>query len=966
MSHRKYWYGLSALAFAVSVVNAAPPLAVPTANPGPPVTADEAGVPGGIAPSNVTALYITGFEAPDWVFDTSICGPTFELTCVGNGPASNACTGDPVVDGNCCDKDPNTETGWFMNGLCRHCNQPHIDNVHPFAGTQHLRAQYDPLGGNPPGCLGSGGACRQRWSAPWDRNQPEINKTTWQYEIAYSHDYIGTTTIVRHYLGNLVNGGGIYVHAQVYFKPGGGVYAVNGTTFSPLGLWTYDTPDYGQVTVEYDPCNRMINYKYAGKPNPFYPTGIFTYSTPLGFTAPYGDYCNYTNGNCTIAHRDALPAYLDSFTWVQTHQNDGQLVDLDNFSITHEGCPDACCNGDTGVCLETLSAIECDALAHGHYYPNVSCAQLGTPGFPPACGMDKGSCCDASPGSGSGVCTDVVQAACPPPGADPRWYTWTRGASCDGYQTLCVIGHGMCSSGPDADKWDGVCENVIPADGVCTPGVCDCIDPPPDPITGDCPPPPTARTNHCSAGLVGALCRRDAQCGPVCTAGLVGNACLVDADCNTSTCTGGLIGNDCLVDADCNNPGYCMTDPTKACVTNDDCTNPGFCYGGLCTPAAIPGHCEYASAGFCQTMGSCVGMPQCEPAISLDGCCENRSDYPAYGCPTLCPSGIPADCVGKVACNAVPGGADCPFCEGCDAWPTVSCINLGQTGECPSPGAGLPAGTCVANALYVCNGNADCPAGASGGVCVFPAVSPGGFLCTDDAQCVIPATQCGPEHTGACCDRETGLCTPDVLSADCVPAPGNQLVWTKLATCAEAGCIRHTGACCDHSPGAGGPGPEGACTNGTYPEDCTGTQKTWHKDELCAAVTCLETLGACCDLITGGCTITLQADCPLGVPGTLVQREWTKEGECIGPNAVSCVAVPGACCDGDTFGLCTQTTDAQCRGGKLHWTKGALCADIECTHEAIPTVSQWGLVVLTLLLLVGAKVYFGRRQSAAA
>ena len=29
----------------------------------------------------------------------------------------------------------------------------------------------------------------------------------------------------------------------------------------------------------------------------------------------------------------------------------------------------------------------------------------------------------------------------------------------------------------------------------------------------------------------------------------------------------------------------------------------------------------------------------------------------------------------------------------------------------------------------------------------------------------------------------------------------------------------------------------------------------------------------------------------------------------------------------------------------------------------IPTVSEWGLVVLTLLLLIGAKIYFGRRQT---
>ena len=32
--------------------------------------------------------------------------------------------------------------------------------------------------------------------------------------------------------------------------------------------------------------------------------------------------------------------------------------------------------------------------------------------------------------------------------------------------------------------------------------------------------------------------------------------------------------------------------------------------------------------------------------------------------------------------------------------------------------------------------------------------------------------------------------------------------------------------------------------------------------------------------------------------------------------------------------------------------------------DPIPTVSEWGLVVLTLLLLTGAKIYFGRRRAA--
>jgi len=37
----------------------------------------------------------------------------------------------------------------------------------------------------------------------------------------------------------------------------------------------------------------------------------------------------------------------------------------------------------------------------------------------------------------------------------------------------------------------------------------------------------------------------------------------------------------------------------------------------------------------------------------------------------------------------------------------------------------------------------------------------------------------------------------------------------------------------------------------------------------------------------------------------------------------------------------------------------------EC-FVVIPTVSEWGLVILTLLLLTGAKVFFGRRRVEAA
>ena len=387
------------------------------------------------------------------------------------------------------------------------------------------------------------------------------------------------------------------------------------------------------------------------------------------------------------------------------------------------------------------------------------------------------------------------------------------------------------------------------------------------------------------------------------------------------------------------------------CATDADCSVEGFCYGGTCTPLPITGHCEYSSslsAGFCQGLGSCVGELPCDTSTAV-GCCENDASYPAYGCPTLCASGIPADCVGVVGCNAVPSGADCPFCEGCDAWPLVG-GGCNIAADCP-PIPGTETVVCIANPLIGCNVASDCPGDQL--PCVIPAINPRGVLCTDDAQCVIdvPATQCAPEHTGACCHGTTGVCDNDVLSANCT---GEQVVWSKLETCG-AWCVRHTGSCCDVSPEAD------HCTIG-YPEACAGPNQTWTKGGECPDPACIVVLGACCNTLAGTCEDNkLAADC------SGPQRVFSLDRVC-GPN-LTCDAVLGACCDGDTFGGCTDVTSAECVPGpnnKLEWTKLASCANIECTHEAIPTVSQWGLVVLTLLLLVGAKVYFGRRQSAAA
>ena len=72
-------------------------------------------------------------------------------------------------------------------------------------------------------------------------------------------------------------------------------------------------------------------------------------------------------------------------------------------------------------------------------------------------------------------------------------------------------------------------------------------------------------------------------------------------------------------------------------------------------------------------------------------------------------------------------------------------------------------------------------------------------------------------------------------------------------------------------------------------------------------------------------------------------------------------AVTGACCDHDPFGACTDgVTQAACDCPTCEWEKDGSCSELDCPHNAIPTVGGWGLVVLTLTLLIGAKLAFGR------
>jgi len=74
--------------------------------------------------------------------------------------------------------------------------------------------------------------------------------------------------------------------------------------------------------------------------------------------------------------------------------------------------------------------------------------------------------------------------------------------------------------------------------------------------------------------------------------------------------------------------------------------------------------------------------------------------------------------------------------------------------------------------------------------------------------------------------------------------------------------------------------------------------------------------------------------------------------------------ITGACCDHEAFSGCTDgLTQAQCVCPRCEWYEGAACAEMSCSVEFIPALDTWGLVVLSLLLLIGAKTLFAHRPT---
>ncbi len=236
-------------------------------------------------------------------------------------------------------------------------------------------------------------------------------------------------------------------------------------------------------------------------------------------------------------------------------------------------------------------------------------------------------------------------------------------------------------------------------------------------------------------------------------------------------------------------------------------------------------------------------------------------------------------------------------------------VGIHTDGGCnrTSPEGGRNGGTLISNpnltaAILARCGDNICPTGAccyTNGTCVI----------RTRAACVQSGGTYRGDGTGCPLSRE--LCVGDPNGACCFP---------------DATCLTMVGAEC-------------AAAGGSFEGD----------GNACETANCTSALGACCS--GGTCDIVPAAEC-LTVGGAFLGG---------GTDCVEADCELGACCL--EFGGCDVLSREECESleGSFAGAGSSCDSDDVCT-DAVPTVSAWGLVVLSLVLLTGAKITFGRRM----
>ncbi len=371
-------------------------------------------------------------------------------------------------------------------------------------------------------------------------------------------------------------------------------------------------------------------------------------------------------------------------------------------------------------------------------------------------------------------------------------------------------------------------------------------------------------------------------------------------------------------DGDCISAFLCFGGGNEGagCTSGDDSGCQGYCVGGINEGIDCSADATVCPASACvsgpRSSLTCFDSDDCDADVCV-GCDDTGA---------LCNPASTTDCGGNAA-------VDCQFRTG----------DCAIDGECDPISSG-GAGKCKADAL--CGGAIDEP--------------------FESCMCISWSYYFGMLVDPSFYSTAKG--TSWVFSLDYFGAlPVGSSVMMNIDKRSDCVTPITLGICCDVK--------NGTCSGGHVDGTACSGLEVFIPNKFCNDSACPPRVGACCDRILGSCT-----DDVLENLCTNDQPVWTFDKTCVELVGTSgeCIAVGGACCDSGNglpgAATCSSTTFSACQCSTCTWTKGGDCTALRssgaCLVDPIPTVSEWGLVILTLLLLTGAKIYFGRRKVATA
>lgn len=367
-----------------------------------------------------------------------------------------------------------------------------------------------------------------------------------------------------------------------------------------------------------------------------------------------------------------------------------------------------------------------------------------------------------------------------------------------------------------------------------------------------------------------------------------------------------------------------------------------------CNVSGVPDECEPTEA-CCLPDGSCVmtlaaccvtelgGTPQGEDSqcggvkacclpdgtcVMADGlCCVNELGGVPHGPGTVC-TALEACCLSNNTCEEIdplccPQKGGDPQGPGSVCLGVVACHFRDQTCVdidqhcCLNMGGTPKAGESCLGVEACCMSDNACE-DIDALVCLQKGGDPKGpgSLCLGIEACCLPNNTC-EEMDAHCCLNKGG--SPQGPGSVCRP----------LQVCCLGNTCEDLEPKCCIKTGGSPQGPGSACTT---PEPCCLPDHS-----------CKEMDPLCCGKQGG----KMVAACPCG----------------------ACCLKPMAPHHGTDYGCVDNAVEAECPDADRKFFPERGCDEIDCTDIRIPTMSSWGVIILTLLLMVGGKVYFRRTRA---